>query len=93
MPCFNLQGNKILLELKNSICQSPDGNGGLYKALKDNGILDDLNSKGIKHIHMYCVDNCLVKVADPIFIGFAIAKNLTWQQKWLEKETLMKVLD
>ena len=46
-----------------------------------------MNSKGIKHIHMYCVDNCLVKVADPIFIGFAIAKNLTWQQKWLEKET------
>lgn len=85
LPCFNLQGNKILLELKNSICQSPDGNGGLYKALKDNGILDDLNSKGIKHIHMYCVDNCLVKVADPIFIGFAIAKKFDLATKVVRK--------
>lgn len=85
LPCFNLEGNKILLQSKNAICESPDGNGGLYKALKDNGILDDLNAKKIKHIHMYCVDNCLVKVADPVFIGFAIEKNFDLATKVVRK--------
>ncbi|EMG46552.1 UAP1 UDP-N-acetylglucosamine pyrophosphorylase [Candida maltosa Xu316] len=85
LPCFNLEGNKILLESQHSICESPDGNGGLYKALKDNGILEDLNSKKIKHIHMYCVDNCLVKVADPIFIGFAIDKDFDLATKVVRK--------
>jgi UDP-N-acetylglucosamine/UDP-N-acetylgalactosamine diphosphorylase len=85
LPCFNLEGNKILMQSKNSICESPDGNGGLYKALKDNGILDDMNAKKIKHVHMYCVDNCLVKVADPVFIGFAIDKNFDLATKVVRK--------
>lgn len=72
LPCFSLDGSKILLEGKDKICESPDGNGGLYKALNDNGIVKDFEAKGIKHIHMYCVDNCLVKVGDPVFIGYAI---------------------
>ncbi|KAI5958704.1 UAP1 [Candida pseudojiufengensis] len=85
LPCFNLEGNKILLNSKNSICESPDGNGGLYKALKDNKIIEDLNNKKIKHIHMYCVDNSLVKVADPIFIGFAIDKKFDLATKVVRK--------
>ncbi|RLV91717.1 UDP-N-acetylglucosamine pyrophosphorylase [Spathaspora sp. JA1] len=85
LPCFNLDGSKILLESQNKYCESPDGNGGLYKALEVNGTLDDIVSKGIKHIHMYCVDNCLVKVADPIFIGFAIDKQFDLATKVVRK--------
>ncbi|EGW31042.1 UDP-N-acetylglucosamine pyrophosphorylase [Spathaspora passalidarum NRRL Y-27907] len=85
LPCFNLDGSKILLESPNKYCESPDGNGGLYKALQINGTLDDIIAKGIKHIHMYCVDNCLVKVADPIFIGFAIDKEFDLATKVVRK--------
>ncbi|CAI5759889.1 unnamed protein product [Candida verbasci] len=85
LPCFNLDGSKILLNTENSICESPDGNGGLYKALQTNGILDDLIAKNIKHIHMYCVDNCLVQIADPTFIGFAIDKKLDLATKVVRK--------
>lgn len=85
LPCFNLDGSKILMESESSICQSPDGNGGLYKAILKAKLLDDFHEKGIKHIHMYCVDNCLVRVADPVFLGFAIEKKFELATKAVRK--------
>ena len=66
-----LQG-KFILESKNKLARSPDGNGGLYWALKNKGVLDDLEKKDVRYLHVYCVDNVLVKVADPVFMGYCI---------------------
>jgi len=85
LPCFNMDGTQILQESPNKYCESPDGNGGLYKAIQTNGIIDDFVNKGIKHIHMYCVDNVLVKVADPLFLGFAIDKKFDLATKAVRK--------
>lgn len=85
LPCFDLTGEKILLEDADTIAQSPDGNGGLYKAIYTNGLLDDFGTRGIKHIHMYCVDNVLVRVADPVFLGFAIENKFDLATKAVRK--------
>ncbi|PVH20830.1 hypothetical protein CXQ85_004338 [Candidozyma haemuli] len=85
LPCFSLDGSKILMNSRSSICESPDGNGGLYKAIIKARLLDDFHAKKIKHIHMYCVDNSLVKVADPLFLGFAIERDFSLATKAVRK--------
>lgn len=65
------ENGRILLADKGRISANPDGSGGCFRALKESGGLKDMRRRGIRWIFFYGVDNALVRVCDPYFIGFA----------------------
>ena len=70
LPMLDEKG-KVILESKGIIRSGANGSGGVFESLKDTGMLDDMKQRGIKWIFIGAVDNVLLKMADPLFIGFS----------------------
>eukprot|EP01126_Amoeba_proteus_P039552 TRINITY_DN4182_c0_g1_i1.p1 TRINITY_DN4182_c0_g1~~TRINITY_DN4182_c0_g1_i1.p1 ORF type:complete len:315 (-),score=50.77 TRINITY_DN4182_c0_g1_i1:185-1129(-) len=83
-PCLSKDG-RIILETRGKVSSAPNGNGGLWQALKDQGLLDKMKRSGTKWIASFIVDNILVKIADPLFLGFTIDHNLDIASKVVPK--------
>ncbi|KAI4371593.1 hypothetical protein MLD38_009922 [Melastoma candidum] len=84
MPCVSKDG-RFIMETPFSVAKAPDGNGGVYSALKTSKLLDDMASRGIKFLDCYGVDNALVRVADPTFLGYFIDKGVDAAAKVVRK--------
>ncbi len=68
LPSLTLDG-KLLLAENDEIAVNPDGHGGSLRALRHSGALDDMRAHGIEQISYFQVDNPLVHVVDPRFVG------------------------
>jgi len=68
LPNFSFDG-KILLADKARLSCSPNGHGGSLKALYQSGAIKDMKKRGIEFISYFQVDNPLVNIFDPLFIG------------------------
>ena len=84
-PCCTFDG-KVLLERKNRVATSPNGNGGWFNSLLNNAeakaMLEECN---VKWLNIFAVDNVLQKVGDPVFIGATLSGNYEIGSKVIRK--------
>lgn len=73
LPMIDTEG-KILLDEDGTIKQAADGHGGIFEAMRKNGVLYDMKEKGIEWVYIGGVDNILAKMVDPVLTGLAISE-------------------
>ena len=84
MPAVDFTG-QILLEDRDALAMSPDGHGGSFRALLRSGALADMRRRGIETLSYFQVDNPLVRVIDPAFIGFHLQAGSEMSSKMIPK--------
>lgn len=72
VPACDYEG-RIYMESKTEVAMSPNGNGGWFSSMVNAGLLSDIKERGIEWINVFAVDNCLQRIADPMFVGATIA--------------------
>ncbi len=83
-PAVDKNG-KIFLRDKFRVFLNPSGHGGTFSALKESGKISWLKELGAKEIFYFQVDNVLVKILDPVFIGYHTEKICGISSKSVEK--------
>ncbi|MEX0792403.1 MAG: UDPGP type 1 family protein, partial [Pirellulaceae bacterium] len=70
MPAIDDTDKQLLLAEPDSLALSPDGHGGMLRALVKTGCLAEMQKRGIEEIYYFQVDNPLAEVCEPELLGF-----------------------
>ena len=68
LPLLSEDG-KLVVNHDFDIKYAASGNGTIYKAMLNDGIIDDMKKNGIKYIFIGAVDNALLNMVDPMLVG------------------------
>lgn len=71
-PCVDSATGKLLCAEKGTLSMSPDGHGGLLAAMLNAGLFAEMQKRGIELLFLHQVDNPLVKICDPAFLGLHV---------------------
>jgi UDP-N-acetylglucosamine/UDP-N-acetylgalactosamine diphosphorylase len=85
-PALDEAGH-LILETPGRIFMSPDGHGGTLTALDRNGCLQDMAARGIRNVFYFQVDNPLVEIADPAFVGLHVLRRADLSLKLCRKRS------
>jgi UDP-N-acetylglucosamine/UDP-N-acetylgalactosamine diphosphorylase len=84
LPTFDVEG-KMLMGPDGGLLTNPDGHGGMIRALKKNGLFADMKRRGVEELFYFQVDNPLVEVPDPLFLGVHKAEGSLVSTKVIRK--------
>lgn len=70
MPAIDQKTGAVLMAEPGFIATSPDGHGGAIRALDRHGCLADMQRRGVEYIFYGQIDNPLLQVCDPAFLGY-----------------------
>lgn len=92
MPAVDARTRRLLLAAPGELFLSPDGHGGVLAALARGGAIDDMCRRGIDQLFYHQVDNPLVPVADPLFLGHHTLADAEASVKVVAKRSPMEKL-
>ena len=75
LPMIDENG-KIILNENGFIKKASNGHGGIFAAIRNGAIWENMQNKGIKWIFICGVDNILVNMVDPVLVGLSIEKKV-----------------
>jgi UDP-N-acetylglucosamine/UDP-N-acetylgalactosamine diphosphorylase len=87
MPAVDARTGRLLLEEKHRLALSPDGHGGMLQALAASGCLADIRARGVRQLFYCQVDNPLVEMCSPEFLGYHLLSNSELSTQVVAKRT------
>jgi UDP-N-acetylglucosamine/UDP-N-acetylgalactosamine diphosphorylase len=85
MPAVAAATGAVLLADRDRVALSPDGHGGTLRALERGGCLDDMRGRGVDTVFYLQVDNPMVAIADPGFVGAHLRAGVDVSSKVVRK--------
>jgi UDP-N-acetylglucosamine/UDP-N-acetylgalactosamine diphosphorylase len=73
LPAFEPDG-RMILEAPDKLFAAPDGHGGILAALERRGMLADMKARQLTTLFYFQVDNPLVDIAEPVFVGLHLQR-------------------
>lgn len=92
IPILNKRG-KIILQDKNTLCFNTNGYGGALAAIQGKKVMSDFMERGIEHFFYFQVENPLVKVCDPLFLGYHLKNEAEISTKVIAKRSVEEKVD
>jgi UDP-N-acetylglucosamine/UDP-N-acetylgalactosamine diphosphorylase len=84
LPSLSPAGT-LLMAPDGGLFRNPDGHGGVIGALRASGCLERMRGESVEHLFYFQVDNPLVRVPDPSFLGFHRLRGSVASSKVVEK--------
>ncbi|MBN1256369.1 MAG: UDPGP type 1 family protein [Planctomycetes bacterium] len=84
VPALDFDG-KLILASKSGLATNPNGHGGCFRALNKSGASADMKRRGIDTISYFQIDNALVTICDPVFVGYHLLAGAEMSSKVLNK--------
>lgn len=86
LPLLSEDG-KLVINSEYRIKYAASGNGTIYQAMLNDGVVDDMKRKGIKWVFIGSVDNALLNMVDPMLLGLTKKRGTEIASKTIVKNS------
>ncbi len=84
LPMIDENG-KLIIDEDGLIKEASNGSGSVYESLEKRGMLANMKQNGIEYVFIGGVDNVLVRMTDPSYLGFMAKHQLLGASKTIVK--------